>query len=443
MKFNFFSKKEGAAMAEHVIRSEEANYITGKRPKETWKERHTGMNFAMIFYISIKNLKVNRARSVLTIGGVALGIGIITFLLSIGFGMQRIIVMEVTKDNPINVLNVTNGNLDNFVSLNDDYIGKIRSIEGVERVERRINTGGKITLGESQTDVVIYGTTSEYLDVARINYGAGGGKFLNNENNAIISERLANLLGFENTIDPIGKSITYNIAISKDISSKATEEKITENKTTIISSVISGSDRAFMYLPFKILEDNFGIDGAQEGKIVVADMAKFETVRQRIDQMGFITDSIAELIDGINSFFDTVRIFLVIFGIIIMSISVMGMLNTLSVSLLQRTKEIGILKALGTKRIDVFKMFILESISISFIGGVLGFLGGYGFAFLVNKLLIVFGHKMGVDLTYFVYIPTNFILSIAGFIFFLGVVTGIMPAFRASKIHALEALRYE
>ena len=63
----------------------------------------------------------------------------------------------------------------------------------------------------------------------------------------------------------------------------------------------------------------------------------------------------------------------------------MGMLNTLSISLLQRTKEVGILKALGAKRGDIFKMFIFEAILISVVGGLLGLASGYGLAFAVNK----------------------------------------------------------
>ena len=198
-----------------------------------------------------------------------------------------------------------------------------------------------------------------------------------------------------------------------------------------------------MYLPFKIVAKKFNIDGAQEGKIVVNDMKNFNDINQQLEQLGFVTSSINDLVAGINSFFSTVRIFLIIFGVIIMSISVMGMLNTLSISLLQRTKEIGILKALGAKRIDVFKMFILESIIISLVGGALGFFGGYGLALLINKILIILGHKMGRELGYFVYVPVGFVLTISGFIIFLGLITGILPAFRAAKIHALEALRYE
>ncbi|MFA5777212.1 MAG: ABC transporter permease [Parcubacteria group bacterium] len=441
MKFKLFSKKEG--IMGKGVRGEDINYTIGEKPKETWKEKHMGISLSMILYISLKNLKVSRTRSVLTIGGVALGIAIITFLLSMGFGVQRMIVDEVTKDNPINVIDVSNGNLDNFVFLNGESVDKIKNIDGVEKIERRVNGGGKIILGESQTDVVIYGTTVDYLDMARINYRQNGGKFFNEENNVLISDRLASLLGFQNSYDAIGKTITYNIMITKDINSKAGEDSVAENNEISISGVISGTDNAYIYIPFKTLEDKFGINSAQEGKVAISDMAKFDNVKAQLEQMGFLTDSVNDLLVDINNFFNTVRIIMVIFGIIIMSISVMGMLNTLSVSLLQRTKEIGILKALGTKRIDVFKMFVLESMIISFMGGVIGFFAGCGFAFLVNKVMIVMGSRMGVSLAYFVFIPSSFIISIACFIVFLGIITGIMPAFRAAKIHALEALRYE
>lgn len=410
---------------------------------ETWKERHSGMNFSMILYIGWKNLKVSKTRSVLTIGGVALGIGIITFLLCMGFGVQKMIVNEVTKNNPVNVVEVNNGNLDNFVSLSDDYVGKIKSIEGVSEVNRQVNTGGKIILGESQMDVVIFGTTLEYLELSRVNMRFRDEKFSNGGGKAIVSDRLTSLLGFSDPMEAVGKTLNYSIAISKEVSSGAAQEKVQEGNEIEVVGIVSGTDSAFMYVPFEKLHSDFGIDLAQNGKIVIGNMEKFDSAKQQIEQMGFVTESINDLIVDINSFFNTIRGILVIFGVIVMSISVMGMLNTLSVSLLQRTKEIGILKALGTKRRDVFKMFIVESIIISFVGGVFGFLGGFGFASAINELLIYLGKRMGVELTFFVFVPSYFVMAIGGFIVFLGFFTGLMPAFRAAKIHALEALRYE
>jgi len=411
--------------------------------KESWKETHSGISTTMILYIGIRNLKISKTRSILTIGGVALGIGIITFLLCMGFGIQKLIVNEVTKNNPRNVIDVSNGNLDNFVSLNDEFSGKIKAIDGVESMGRRVNAGGKVTVGEFQTDVVIFGADENYLELSKISYRGEKGKYSDSENRAIISERLAKLLGYEDISLAIGQKINYSIVVTKDISSNISEERIAENNETEIVGVVEGENNAFIYVPFEIIKNNFSIDLAQSGKVLVGNMEKFDNVKQQLDQLGFVTESINDLIKDIDSFFNTMRVALVVFGVIIMSISVMGMLNTLSVSLLQRTREVGILKALGSKRADIFKMFILESVIISFIGGVLGFLGGYGFSFLVNEILIVLGKKQNVSLSFFVYLPAYFIMAISGFIVFLGLATGFMPAFRAAKIHALEALRYE
>ncbi|PIU08235.1 MAG: hypothetical protein COZ85_02350 [Candidatus Moranbacteria bacterium CG_4_8_14_3_um_filter_34_16] len=412
------------------------------RPKEKWKEVHMGMGFLMILYISLKNLKAGKIRSVLTIGGVALGIGVITFLLSMGFGVQKLIVEEVTKNNPLDIIDVSNGNLDSVIYLNEESIDKIKKIDGVGKVEKKVNVGGKIILGESQTDAVVFGVTEGFIELAKITYQSKENKFSNGENRAIISSRLSDLLGLKSVDETIGKKITYNIAVNQDISSKFSKDKKFENSETEIVGVVK-SDAIVIYLPFEVVKNSFEVDLAQEGKVQINNMEKYGFAKQSLEQMGFVTESVNDLIKDIDSFFNTVRAILAVFGIIIMSISVMGMLNTLSISLLQRTKEIGILKALGTKRLDIFKMFILEAILISFIGGIIGFLGGYGIALLVNKVLIFFGQKVGVELYYFVYVPNYFSGLIAGFIFFLGVITGIMPATRASGIHALEALRYE
>ena len=156
-----------------------------------------------------------------------------------------------------------------------------------------------------------------------------------------------------------------------------------------------------------------------------------------------MTESIIDTIADINSFFSIVRGILIVFGVIIMSISAMGMLNTLSVSLLQRTKEVGILKALGAKRSDIFKMFIFEAFLISFLGGSLGLLFGYGSAKGINTMINFLAEKYGVTNMNFVELPSAFVMSIVVFIFFLGLITGLFPAMRASRIHALEALRYE
>ncbi|MBT3356453.1 ABC transporter permease [bacterium] len=411
-------------------------------PKKEGKGKGCNISLAMIVFLGWRNLKVNKTRSVLTVGGVALGIGIISFLLCMGFGIQRMIIEEVTKNNPRNILDINNGNLDSFVSLNDEFIEKIAGIEGVERIERQVNTGGKVFIADSQTDAVIYGANSGYLELARIKYSQNETEYVDDQANIIISSKLAALLGFERPAEIIGEKIKFDAVVSKEISSGMQEETTkTENEATIVGFVQDNA--SFFYIPFDYLKDNLGIDFAQSGKVLVNDVESFGMIEGQIEQIGFLTESVNEIIEDINSFFVILRVALIVLGTIIMAISAMGMLNTLSISLLQRTKEVGILKALGAKRKDIFRMFIFEAIIISFFGGFLGLASGFGFSIFINKVLIYFAQKNEVELSTFVYMPYFFILAISLFILFLGLVTGIMPAFRAAKIHALDALRYE
>ncbi len=406
------------------------------------KEKYSKIKLYMIIFLSWRNLRVNKTRSFLTVGGVALGIAIISFLLCIGFGIQGMIIDEVTKNNPRDVMDINNGNLDNFVTLNDSFIEKIQNIENVEKVTRQVNTGGKLEYNDSQIDIVIYGANRDYLELAKIPFEEGDKKFEDDKGGIIASMQIANIMGLDDPKELIGKKVKIDVVLSKEISSTIKEETTaTGNEVEIIG--ISHSTNSIVYMPFSYLNQEFGIDSAQKGKILMKDPNIMATAELAVQHLGFLTESVNEIIEDINSFFVVIRIIMIILGTIIMSISAMGMLNTLSISLLQRTKEVGILKALGAKREDIFKMFIFEAILISVVGGLIGLFSGYGIAFGANKLLIYLANNNEVELSYFVYIPYYFIAAIAFFILFLGLITGIMPAQRAAKIHALDALRYE
>ena len=416
-------------------------FLTVRRKKENVAR----MRLTTIIYIGYRNLMVNRLRSFLTIAGVSVGIGIVTFLICIGFGIQKMIVNEVTRKNPIDVIDVNNKKLDNFVSLNKENVEKIKKIKGVKNIVVRVNTGGKIYYKDFQTDVVIYGTSLDYFKLSNSKVKSGNIDFQPNQhfNKVAVSSKIVNTLGFKKPEDIIGKHIKFDTILSRETNADLKEEKdITGNEAKVVA-VIDDSSTA-VWFPRCYLEDKFGINLAQEGKVKIdLEERNMNEIRKNIEILGFNTESVVDVVNDINSFFWVVRIVLIIFGTIIMSISAMGMLNTLSVSLLQRTKEVGILKALGAKRRDIFRMFIFEAAIISFIGGALGFLGGYSLARLSNGVFNFLAHQRNLDPVVFIYIPTYFVVALIIFIAFLGLVTGIGPARRAARIHALDALRYE
>ncbi len=416
------------------------------------EEKTNHMRLSSILLIGFRNISINRLRSFLTIGGVAIGIGIVTFLISLGFGVQEMVIKEVTQNNPKEIIDISNKNLENFVLLDDETLNKIKNISGVDRVELITSIGGKFVRGESQTDVVMYGVSEGYMKIANVVVSDGNIDDISKSESVFITTKLAQVLGFENAKDAIGSEVSSHAIITADMKSKTIGEEVvipTENnegqKLKVVGIVKddSNSNSIYAYVLLGELRKAYGPIAGQGGKVSIHDITLIEGIRGSIEQMGFITESVIDTVNDINSFFTLIRIVLVVFGVIIMSISAMGMLNTLSVSLLQRTKEVGILKALGAKRGDIFKLFIFEAILISFSGGFIGLVGGYAFAKGVNFATNVFAAKYGVSVTNFIYVPSAFVFSIVGFIVFLGFVTGILPAIRAANIHALEALRYE
>lgn len=410
------------------------------------------MRLSSVLFIGYRNMFSNRLRSVLTVGGVAIGIGIITLLISLGFGVQGMVIREVTKNNPSNIIDVSNKSLENFVLLDRGAIEKIRNVAGVDQIEIRTSIGGKFFNGETQTDVVINAISRHYLDLARTDISQEAREKIFTEPGAVlITPKLATLLGYENPEDSIGQRIEYTSVVTNDMlgdvddgSAKAAKRE--DENTLVIVDVVRDplkDEAVYAFLSLDEIRSRYGNVAGQFGKVLVKDETTIESVRLQIEQTSFITESVTDTIADINAFFSIVRAILVVFGVIIMSISAMGMLNTLSISLLQRTKEVGILKALGAKRLDIFKMFIFEAFLISFLGGVMGLLFGYGAAKGINFGINALAEKYGVVPTSFVEMPSVFVISIVIFIFLLGLFTGLFPAMRASKIHALEALRYE
>lgn len=409
------------------------------------------MLLSSVLFIGWRNMFANRMRSILTVGGVAIGIGIITLLIALGFGVQGMVIREVTKNNPSDIIDISNKSLENFALLDKSTISKMKNIAGIVDVEVRASIGGKFVNGESQTDVTLNAISRHFLDLARTDIRQElRDDLFTTSHGILVTPKLASLLGYENPEEIIGKEIEYSAVVTNDMIAPDTgSEKIvldeTQNKLTIVGVTKDQArdDAVYAYVPLEVIQARYGNVAGQFAKARVENESSIESVRLQIEQTSFVTESIVDTIADINSFFSIVRGILIVFGIIIMSISAMGMLNTLSVSLLQRTKEVGILKALGAKRSDIFKMFIFEAFLISFLGGSIGLLFGYGGAKGINTSVNFLAEKYGVSNMNFVQLPSAFVVSIVVFIFFLGLITGIFPAMRASKIHALEALRYE
>ncbi len=124
-------------------------------------------------------------------------------------------------------------------------------------------------------------------------------------------------------------------------------------------------------------------------------------------------------------------------------VSAIGMFNTMTVTLLERTKEIGIMRTIGASPNDVKYLFVSESVVVGFMGGVTGILMGVVLGFIVNVSLNALAAANGGQAVQLFSFPLGFLAFIATFSAIVGYLTGIFPARRAATLNPLDAIRYE
>jgi putative ABC transport system permease protein len=168
-----------------------------------------------------------------------------------------------------------------------------------------------------------------------------------------------------------------------------------------------------------------------------------EQVRGIIMEQGFLVSSLSETIDQANKIFRIIQIVLFSFGLIALIVSAIGMVNTMTISLLEKTNEIGIMRSLGITSSDIKKIFFMESGIMGFLGGIGGVCVGYISGTIVNFAFNIFAKNLGGQSLELFYTPGIFIGFVIVFSTLVGVLTGIFPSVRAAKLNPLDALRYK
>ena len=258
---------------------------------------------------------------------------------------------------------------------------------------------------------------------------------------AMVNTGMLSLLGISQS-EAVGKSFESTIIFDNKLFEKSNYVVESEPVTFEILGVVSDSRAPAFYV---CLDDIWvdGIKNVSQLKVILDQKDMVSNVRENIESMGFKTSSVVDTVDRIGTLFKTLRVALLTLGLIALGVASLGMFNTLTVSLLEKTREVGLLKTMGLKSREVKVLFLAESIIMSVLGGLSGLLFGFVVGKLISALVSVLAIIQGqgyVDLTY---IP--FVLSVAIMVLssVVGVVTGWYPSKRATEISALNALRYE
>lgn len=441
-----------------------------------------------IIDLSIKNLLVKRTRSIVTIGGMALGVGFIVFLVSVGYGLENLVVSRVgsLKERlQLDVLPIVSSN----VNITDQTLSTFSKIDGASKVLPFVSVAGKVNINNSNTDVVVYGVQKDYLSETSVKL-AKGNYFDSNEltlptdsstgkppvaNDSNDSDKQVTIDFTDNSSTPTTnkpislpdtgvRTALVNLAflqLSNIDAASALNQTFTLAYTVTGNLVEGGEKVESLPVEYKIVgvvDDalnpvvyvpvidvrQLGVTRYSQVKIIASSEKAVPELRNKIDFLGFRTSSVLDTVNQIEQLFANVRIFLGIFGVIALAVAALGMFNTVTVSLLERTREVGLMKAIGMKSSEVRDLFLTESMIMGLMGGVLGIVVGYLFGKLLSLGLSAFALAKGGDSFIDVsLVPIGFMLFVILIAILIGLFTGIFPARRATQISALNALRYE
>jgi len=394
------------------------------------------ISFKLLAYIAKRNLLSKRLRTSLTLAGVIIGIGAIFFLLSFGLGLQKIVTDEIVGNQSIKSIDVSSPN-SGILKLDVDALNRFSQLPHVQQTGGSFLIPGVVKVNGAEIDAVAYGVDIPFQSIS--NLSAFSGRLLVGEDNrsVVVNRSLLDAVGMKDAEDAVGKEINLSIPIKIG----GVTKNIIDNFNII--GVISSGSGSEVFVPSHILVSQ-GVSNYSNVKIVVDENDDVSTVRSQIEALGFETLSPIDTIDQINQIFKYFNIILVGFGAIGMIVAVLGMFNTLTISLLERTKEIGLMVALGARSRDMKRLFVLEALLLSVTGAGIGILGAVFGGIIINIVMNSYARGRGVTESFDLFAtPWWLILGMIGFMVIIGLVVVYFPARRAERISPIEALRQE
>ncbi len=387
--------------------------------------------------IAFKNLFYKRLRTSLTILGVVIGIGSIVFLLSLGFGLQKLVASQVIGSKSIKTVDITTPK-SRTLALSNQELADFAALSGVEKVAKVVYSSAKVSLGGSQADSVSYGVDQAYLDLSSLKAIAGSVGTENNIDSVVVNTSLLKAAGQNNPKKAVGKTITVRLKVPAQKDGEA--DRTIDKKFKVRAVVETGSGAEF-YVSFKVFEAE-RVKNATQAKLLVVSRDQLPVVRRQIENRGFSTTSPIDTINQINQIFNLLNVVLVGFGGIGMVIAILGMFNTLTISLLERTKEFGLMISLGARTKDIKRLFIAEALTLALLGGVFGILAALILAALTNGIINSFAARRGVTdaISLFAISPTLMFVSLL-FVSVLGYLVVLYPAHKAAHTNPVDAMR--
>ncbi len=410
------------------------------------------LNFTQNVRSALRALMANKLRSALTMLGIVIGVGAVVALLSIGTGAQAAITSQI-EGIGANLITVYSGTRNSFAPsgagggatapLTYEESQQLKGLAGVAAVSPQVQARQIVKYQSKQTNVQIVGVEPDYA-IAHPDQ-LDHGRFISasdvtNKSRVVVvgSQIVTDLFG---GLDPVGKRIKINgiqfevVGVMKSQGSggfgfsrdTTTYIPITTAFARLTNTRI-GSEKSVSTIEVS------AVNGDSIDTAITAITDKLRTLHGIGvgESDDFTVQSQSDILSAATSVTSTLTVFLGAIAGISLVVGGIGVMNIMLVSVTERTREIGLRKAVGARRGDILYQFLTETLTLSVLGGVIGILTGAGLSALVNASGLI-------DTV----VSVESVALAFGFSAAVGVFFGLYPANRAAGLKPIEALRYE
>lgn len=410
------------------------------------------MLFSENFKIAIRALRANKLRSMLTMLGIVIGVATVVALLSIGKGATASITSQIQSTGS-NLLTISPGRLQvggggqsqqmSHLYYSDYQLIQRSLSQNINAIAPSYQSSYLVKYGNESFNVSVQGVTDDYQKTNSSDIALG--RFITKGDNK--SQALVAVLGSQTAEDlfgglsPIGKMISVNgvrFEVVGVLESKGSGFGSSDDAIQI--PLETGYGKLFgetaTYNNKKIV-NSISVSVSTTGAMdTVSAQIKFLLRRSHklasSDESDFNVMNQADLLSTLSSVTQTLTAFLGAIAGISLLVGGIGIMNIMLVSVTERTKEIGLRKAVGATRNQILTQFLIETVTLSLLGGIVGILLGVGIATLVSATGLISS-----------VITADSIALAFFFALLIGVFFGIYPAYRAANLHPMVALRYE